>query len=408
MKWSFETARVALLIVLPALGATTGGTGSFAGDKQYGPGVTDTEIKIGQTTAYSGPASAYGLLSKTQVAYVRMINERGGINGRKVTLISLDDGYSPPKTVEQTRRLVEQDNVLGIFNSLGTAPNAAIQEYLNQQHVPHFAVSGASRFNDPERYPWTMGVIASYETEGRIYAQYILHNIKDAKIAVLYQNDDLGKDYFKGLREGLGERADSMIVKAVSYELTDPTIDSQIIALKASGANVLFDASSPKFAGQAIRKAFELDWRPTHFLSLTGNSIPAALVPAGVEKSIGIISASPNKDPSDSTWSSDKGMQDYLAFMKGYIPDREPSDLLFSGGYAGAQIMLYILDRCGDNLTRDNVMYQATHMHNVEFPMLLPGIKVNTSPTHYRLFNQLQLEKFDGKRWVPFGEIIGE
>ena len=405
MQWFSRTPFAALLTLVLASGMTTG---SFARDKQYGPGVTDTEIKIGQTTAYSGPASAYGLLSKTQVAYVRMINERGGINGRKVTLISLDDGYSPPKTVEQTRRLVEQDNVLGIFNSLGTAPNAAIQEYLNEQHVPHFAISGASRFNDPARYPWTMGVIASYENEGRIYAQYILHHIKEAKIAVLYQNDDLGKDYFNGLREGLGDQAESMIVKAVSYELTDPTIDSQIIALKAAGANVLFDASSPKFAAQAIRKSFELDWRPTHFLSLTGNSIPAALVPAGVEKAIGITSASPNKDPSDPIWAIDKGMQDYLAFMKSYMPDREPSDLLFSGGYSGAQIMLYILDRCGDNLTRDNVMYQATHMHNVEFPMLLPGIKVNTSPTNCRLFNQLQLEKFDGKRWAPFGEIIGE
>ena len=384
-------------------------TSAAAAEKQYGPGVTDTEIKIGQTTAYSGPASAYGnLLSKAQVAYVRMINERGGINGRKITLISLDDGYSPPKTVEQTRRLVEQDHVLGIFDSLGTAPNAAIQEYLNEQHVPHFAISGASRFNDPARYPWTMGVIASYETEGRIYAKYILQNIKDAKIAVLYQNDDLGKDYLKGMQNGLGDRAQSMIVKAVSYELTDPTIDSQMIALKASGANVFFHASSPKFAAQAIRKAFELDWRPTYFLSLTGNSIPAALAPAGTEKSIGIISASPNKDPSDPMWANDKGMQDYLAFMKTYIPDKDPSDLLISGGYNLAQIMLYILERCGDNITRDNVMYQATHMQGVDFPMLLPGIKVSTSPTNYRGYNQLQLEKFDGKRWAPFGEVIGE
>jgi branched-chain amino acid transport system substrate-binding protein len=395
----------ASLALVGALAITSGA----AAQKQYGPGVTDSEIKIGQTTAYSGPASAYGqFLSKTQVAYVRMINERGGINGRKVTLISLDDGYSPPKTIELTRRLVEQDNVLGIFDSLGTAPNAAIQDYLNEQRVPHFVISGASRFNDPARYPWTMGVIASYETEGRIYANYILHNIKDAKIAVLYQNDDLGKDYFKGLREGLGDRADSMIVKAVSYELTDPTIDSQIITLKASGADVLFDASSPKFAAQAIRKAYELDWRPTHFLSLTGNSIPGALVPAGVEKSIGIISASPNKDPSDPMWATDKGMQDYLAFMKSYIPDKDPNDLLITGGYGLAQTMLYILERCGDNLTRDNVMYQASHMHQVEFPMLLPGIKVSTSPTNYRGFNQLQLEKFDGKRWASFGEVIGE
>jgi len=406
MRWFSRMPFAALLMLALASGMTTG---SFAGDKQYGPGVSDTEIKIGQTTAYSGPASAYGnLLSKTQVLYVRMINERGGINGRKVTLISLDDGYSPPKTIEQTRRLVEQDNVLGIFDSLGTAPNAAIQEYLNEQHIPHFAVSGASRFNDPARYPWSMGVIASYETEGRIYAKYILRNVKDPKIAVLYQNDDLGKDYYKGLREGLGDQAESTIVKATSYELTDPTIDSQIISLKAAGANVLFDASSPKFAAQAIRKAFELDWRPTQFLSLTGNSIPAALVPAGVEKSIGIISASSNKDPGDPTWASDKGMQDYLAFMKGYIPDKDPSDLLISGGYNLAQLMLYVLERCGDNLTRDNVMYQAAHIHDAEFPLLLPGVKVNTSPTNYRAFNQLQLEKFDGKRWVPFGEIIGE
>jgi branched-chain amino acid transport system substrate-binding protein len=384
-------------------------TSAAATEKKYGPGASDTEIKIGQTSAYSGPASAYGtLLSKTQVAYVRMINEHGGINGRKITLISLDDGYSPPKTVEQTRRLVEQDNVLGIFDSLGTAPNAAIQEYLNEQHVPHFAISGASRFNDPARYPWTMGVIASYETEGRIYAKYILQNLKDAKIGVLYQNDDLGKDYLRGLRDGLSDRAQSMIVKADSYELTDPTIDSQIITLKASSANVLFDASSPKFAAQAIRKVFELGWRPTHFLSLTGNSVPAALVPAGVEKAVGIISASPNKDPSDPMWASDTGVQDYVAFMKSYIPGKDPSDLLISGGYSLAQIMLYILERCGDNLTRDNVMYQATHMHDVEFPMLLPGVKVNTSPTNYRGFNQLQLEKFDGKRWVQFGEIIGE
>ena len=396
------TALVALACAL-AIAAVA------SAEERYGPGVSDSEIKIGQTSAYSGPASAYGtLLSKTQLVYVRMINEHGGINGRKITLISLDDGYSPPKTVEQTRRLVEQEGVLGIFGSLGTAPNAAIQEYLNEQQVPHFVISGARRFNNPARYPWTMGLIASYETEGRIYAKYILQKIKDAKIGVLYQNDDLGKDYLKGFQDGLGDRAQSMIVKAVSYELTDPTIDSQIATLRASGANVFFDASSPKFAAMAIRKAFDLDWRPTHFLSLTANSVPGALVPAGVEKAVGIISASPSKDPSDPIWASDKGMQDYLAFIKSYIPDRDPSDLLTLSGYGLAQAMLYILKQCGGNLTRDNVMYQATHMHEVEFPMLLPGIKVNTSPTNYRGFNQLQLEKFDGKRWVPFGEIIGE
>jgi branched-chain amino acid transport system substrate-binding protein len=381
---------------------------ALAADKQYGPGVTDTEIKVGQTAPYSGPASAYSTLAKAELAYVRMINEHGGINGWKITLISLDDSYSPPKTVEQARRLVEQDHVLGMFATLGTAPNAAIQDYMNENHVPHFVVSGASRFNDPAHYPWSMGLIASYETEGRIYAKYILENIKDAKVGVIYQNDDLGKDYLKGLLDGLGSQAKSLIVKEVSYELTDPTIDSQIIALKASGANVLVDASSPKFAALTIRKIFELDWRPTHFLSITGNSISAALAPAGFEKAVGIISSSPVKDPSDPTWKDDKGVHDYLVFMKNYYPDGDPNNLLASGGYGLAQTMIYLLAQCGDNLTRENVMYQATHMHDVEFPMLLPGIKVNTSPTNYRGFNQTRLIKFDGKRWVPFGDIIGE
>ena len=394
----------ASLVLVGALGIAA----AIAADKKYGPGVTDTEIKLGQTAAYSGPASAYGTISRIQGGYIRMINEHGGINGRKITMISLDDGYSPPKTVEQTRRLVEEDQVLAIFDSLGTAPNSAIQEYLNEKHVPHFPVSGASRFTDPEHFPWTMGVLASYETEGRIYGKYILQTIKDPKIAVLYQNDDLGKDYFKGLQEGLGDRAKSTIVKVTSYELSDPTIDLQIIALKASGANVLFNASSPKFTAMSIRKAFDLDWHPTHFLSLTGASIPAALTPAGPEKAVGIISSNSVKDPSDPIWDNDKGMQDYVAFMKSYYPDRPPSDLLAFGGYALSQSMIYILEHCGDNLTRENVMYQATHMQNVEFPLLLPGIKINTSPTNYRGYNQMQLVKFDGKRWVPFGEIIGE
>ena len=396
--WTASLALVGALGMAAAAGA----------DKQYGPGVSDTEIKIGQTAAYSGPASAYGTISKTQAAHIRMINEHGGINGRKVTLISLDDGYSPPKTLEQTRRLVEEDQVLAIFDSLGSAPNAAIQAYLNEKHVPHFPVSGASRFTDPARYPWTMGVIASYETEGFIYAKYILQSVKNAKIGVLYQNDDLGKDYLKGFQEGLGEQAKALIVKVISYETSDPTIDLQIIALKESGANVLFSASSPKFAAMAIRKAFDIDWRPTHFLSLTGNSIPAALVPAGVEKAVGIISSISAKDPSDSMWANDKGMQDYVAFMKKYVPERDPNDILTIGGYALSQTMVYILEQCGHNLTRENVMYQASHMHNVEFPLLLPGIKINTSPTNYRGYNQMQLVKFDGKRWVPFGEILGE
>jgi branched-chain amino acid transport system substrate-binding protein len=408
--WTTSLAFVGALAVAQA---------AAAADKQYGPGVTDTEIRIGQTSPYSGPAWVYSTFSKTEVAYLRMINERGGVNGRKINLISLDDGYSAPKTVEQTRRLVEQDNVLGIFHSLGTAPNAAIQEYLNEKHVPHFAVSGASRFNDPAHFPWTMGVIASYETEGRMYAKYILQNIKDPKIAVLYQNDDLGKDYLKGLRDGLGAQASRIIAKALSYELANPTVaalaamgiasvDPQVLELQASGANVFLNASSPKFSAQAIRKAFDSGWRPAHFLASTGQSIPAALVPAGVDKAIGIISASPSKDPSDAKWANDKDVQDYLAFMKSYFPEGDVNDSLAQSGYRLAQAMLYILERCGDKLTRENLMDVATHMRDVEFPLLLPGVKVNTSPTNYRGYNQMQLVKFDGTRWVPFSDIIGE
>lgn len=405
MKFFSATARAACLLLLPAFGIAAG---AVAADKQYGPGVTDTEIKIGQTAAYSGPASAYGTIGKAETAYMRMINDRGGINGRKVNLISLDDGYSPPKTVEQTRRLVEQDQVLAIFDSLGTAPNAAVQDYLNEKKVPHFVVSGASRFNDPSHYQWTMGRIASYDTEGRIYAKYILQNISDAKIAVLYQNDDLGRDYLKGLEAGLGDRAQTIIVKTASYELTDPTIDSQILNLKAAGANVLVDASSPKFAAMAIRKVYDVGWRPTHFLSVTGNSISAALASAGFEKAVGVISSIQAKDPADPSWTNDKGMQDYFAFMKKYYPDGDPRNGLAEAGYALGQGVAYILEHCGDNLTRENVLNVATHMHDAAFPMLLPGITVNTSPTNYRGYNQMQLVKFDGTRWAPFGEIIGE
>lgn len=405
MKRFSETARGTLLMLSALLLMTVGST---AAEKQYGPGVTDTEIKIGQTFPYSGPASAYGTSGKAQAAFVRMINEQGGVNGRKITLISLDDGYSPPKTVELTRRLIESDQVLAIFNTLGTPPNAAIQEYLNDNHVPHFPLSGASRFTDPARFPWTMGTIASYETEGQIYAKYILQSVKEPKIGVLYQNDDLGKDYLKGLQQGLGDRAQSTIIKTATYELTDPTVDSQIIGLKASGATVFLNASIPKFSALSIRKAFEIDWRPIQFLSVTGNSIRSALVPAGAEKAVGIISSIQAKEPMDPAWAADQGMRDYLAFMKNYYPDGDPMNALNQVGYSLGQLMVYILGQCGDKLTRENVMHQAASMHNVEFPMLLPGIRINTSPTNYRGYNQMQLVKFDGTRWVPFGDIIGE
>jgi branched-chain amino acid transport system substrate-binding protein len=313
----------------------------------------------------------------------------------------------PPKTLEQTRRLVEADHVLGIFDTLGTAPNAAIQQYLNENHVPHFAISGASRFNDPAHFPWTMGTIASYETEGAIYGKYILHNVNAPRVGVLYQNDDLGKDYLKGLQESLGDQAHT-IVKVSSYEVTDPTIDSQIIGLKAAGANVLLNASTPKFAAQAIRKAFDLDWRPVHFLSLTAQSILATIAPESSEKVLGIISATSTKNTVDPMWADDKGVQDFLAFRKSYYPESDPNSRLAADGYALAQGMLYFLQKAGDNLTRENIMNQAANMRDVEFPLLMPGIKVSTNPTDYRGFNQMQLIKFDGRQWVPFGEVVSE
>jgi branched-chain amino acid transport system substrate-binding protein len=389
--------------------AVTLSISSAHAQKKYDAGANDTEIKIGQTVPFSGPASAYAAVGTAQAAYMKMINDQGGVNGRKINLIQYDDAYSPPKTVEQVRKLVEGDEVLLTFQIIGTAPNAAVLKYLNGKKVPQlFAATGAAKFTDPKTYPWTMGFNPSYFVEGRIYGQYILKEHPDAKVGVLYQNDDLGRDYFKGLQQGLGDQAKSAIVKAASYELTDPTIDSQIIALKAAGANVLLNASSPKFAAQAIRKSFELDWRPAHFLSVTGSSISAALAPAGLDKAVGIISAYSVKDPSDPLWADDKGMQDYFAFMKSYYPDRDPNDNITVVGYYLTESMIYILEHCGNNLTRENVMHVAANMHDVQLPMLLPGIKINTSPTNYRGFNQMQLVKFDGKRWVPFGEIVGE
>jgi branched-chain amino acid transport system substrate-binding protein len=400
--------RARLLLWTSALLLTAAFTHAASAQKQYGPGVTDTEIKIGQTMPYSGPASAYGIFGRVQSAYMRMINDHGGIHGRKITLISLDDGYSPPKAMELTRRLVESDHVLGIFDTLGTPANSAIQHYLNSKHVPHFAISGASRFNDPEHFPWSMSVIASFEAEGAIYGKYILQNFKNAKIGVLYQDDDLGKDYVKGLQEALGDQAERMIVKALSYEVTDATVDSQIVTLKASGADVFFMATTARFAAQSIRKAWEIGWRPTRFVSLPGASVPSALVPAGVEKAVGVMTAMSVKDASDPAWSNDKGMQDYFAFMKTYYPDGDPRDDDAVTAYHLAQAMVYLLEKCGDNLSRENVMRQATNMHGVEFPLLLPGIRLNTSPTNYRTYDQMRLARFDGKRWVPFGDIMSE
>jgi branched-chain amino acid transport system substrate-binding protein len=379
---------------------------SFAGG-QYGPGVSDTEIKIGNTMAYSGPASSYGTIGKSEAAYFAMINEQGGINGRKINFISRDDGYSPPKTVEQVRQLVEQDRVLLLFQTLGTPPNIAIQGYLNENKVPQlFVATGASRWNDPKHFPWTIGWQPNYQVESQIYARYILENVSDAKVAVLYQNDDSGKDYFAGFREGLGGKANKMIVGVQTYETTDATADSQIVALRASTANVLFTAAIPKFAAQAIRKVYDLGWRPTYFLASVANSVGAVMRPAGPDKSVGIISAAYVKDPTDPQWQDTPEYKEWLAWMKKYNTSGNLSGIFTVYGYSAAQTMVALLKQCGDNLTRENVMKQAASIHYLNLPMLLPGITVSTSADDFAPIKQMQLMKFDGTTWRLFGDVI--
>jgi len=376
--------------------------------KKYDPGASDTEIKIGQTIAYSGPASSFGTIGRTIAAYYRMVNERGGVNGRKITFISVDDGYSPPKTVEQTRNLVEQQEVLAIVGSLGTPTNASVQRYLNDRKVPQlFLFTGASRFRDPKAYPWTIGGDLGYLDESRAFARFIMENASAAKIGILYQNDDFGKDHITGLKAGLGDKAAKMIVAEVSYEVTDPTIDSQIVLLKASGADVLLDISLPKFAAQAIRKVYDIDWKPLHIISFPAASIPLTLQPAGLEKAIGVVSAQFLKEPGDPTWASDAEVLDYIAFLKKYNPHAEPNDFANVVAYYHAAAVVHLLNACGDELTRENLMRQATHLKDLRVPMLLPGITLSTSPTDYSPIKQMQLKRFDGTRWVTFGEIIG-
>ncbi|HUA56809.1 MAG TPA: ABC transporter substrate-binding protein [Candidatus Sulfotelmatobacter sp.] len=370
------------------------------------PGVTATEIKIGQTMPYSGPASAYGTIGKVESAFFAMINDKGGINGRKVNLISLDDGYSPPKTVEQIRRLVEQDQVLMIFQSLGTPSNTAIHKYMNAKKVPQlFVATGATKWGDPEHFPWTMGWQPSYQTESHIYAKYLLQTKPDAKIGILYQNDDYGKDYVKGLKDGLGDKAAKMIVSEVSYEVTDPTIDSQIVTLKGSGADVFFNVTTPKFAAQAIRKAYDIDWHPLHLLNNVSNSTGGVLEPAGLERSVGLVSAAYFKDPADPQYAQEPGMQEWVAFMKKYYPDGNLADGFNVYGYLVSQTLAQVLKQCGNDLSRENVMRQAASL-NMSLPLLFDGIKITTSPTDFHPIKQMRLEKFDGKRWVPFGEAV--
>jgi branched-chain amino acid transport system substrate-binding protein len=391
---------------LAVLLGLSGGSG-IAAETKYGPGVTDTEVMIGQTNPYSGPLSSYGTQGRAETAYYQMINDQGGVNGRKIKLLSLDDGYSPPKTVEQHRRLVEGDEVLGIVGTMGTPTNSAIVKYLNGKSVPHiFLASGASKWGDFKSSPWTMGWYPTYRSEGQIYGAYIRENIKDAKIAVLFQNDDYGKDFVAGFKAGLGEAADKLIVQELSYEVTEPTIDSQIITLKASGANVLFSASTAKAAAQAIKKAAELDWHPTHFLVQNANSISSVLTAAGLDKSKGIISTAYIKDPADPQFADDEGMKWYLAFMKKYYPEGDVNDPQNEIGVSIGATFVQVLNQCGNDLTRENLLKQANSIKDLQLPLLLPGIRLNTGTEDHYPIEQLQLVKFDGKTWVRFGEVL--
>ncbi len=394
--------RVSLaLAVVVALGLVAAGAGA-----QQAPGVTATEIKIGNTNPYSGPASAYGTIGKVIGAYFKKINEEGGINGRKINYISYDDGYSPPKTVEMVRRLVEQDEVAFVFQTLGTPTNSAIHRYMNQKQVPHlFVATGATKWGDPKNFPWTMGWQPTYQTEGRIYAQYILKNIPDAKVGILYQNDDYGKDYLKGFKDGLGDAARRVIVAEQSYEVTDPTVDSQIVNLKNSGANVFFNITIPKFAVQAIKKAHDIGWKPTHFLNNVSSSVQVVLRPAGTDASRGLITTLYLKDPTDPQWDNDPGMKEWRAFMAKYYPEGNTADGFNVYGYTVAQTLVHVLRQCGNDLSRANIMKQAASIKDLALPLLLPGIKINTGPDDYYPIEQEQLAKFDGERWVLFGEV---
>ena len=403
-------ARLTTTAAAIALALSLGGV--FAGDasaaeKKYGPGVTDTEIKIGNTSAYSGPASAYGTIGKTIDAYFKKINDEGGINGRKINFISYDDGYSPPKTVEQTRKLVESDEALLVFQGLGTPPNSAIHKYMNAKKVPQlFVATGATKWGDPEKFPWTMGWQPNYQSEGRIYAAYLLKNKPDAKIGILFQNDDYGKDYVKGLKDGLGDKAKSMIVAEYSYETSDPTIDSQVVNLKSSGADVFYNITTPKFAAQAIKKAGEIGWKPLQILNNVSNSPGAVLKPAGLEHAQGLLTAFYHKDPTDPQWKDDAAWKEWSAFMDKYYPDGDKSSTFTVFGYLAAQTMVHVLQQAGDDLTRENVMKQAASIKALKLGMMLPGILLNTGPKDFFPIEQMQLARFKDSQWELFGEVI--
>jgi branched-chain amino acid transport system substrate-binding protein len=365
------------------------------------------EIKVGNISPYSGPASAFSVVSKTEAAYFRKINEEGGVNGRKINFISYDDGYSPPKAVEQARKLVESDEVLMVFQSLGTPSNSAIQRYMNAKKVPQlFVGSGAARFGDPEHFPWTMNWPPNYVSEGKIYARYILDQHPRGKIAVLYQNDDFGKDIRKGLKDGLGDAAKSMIVAEASYDVSDTTVDSPIVKMKASGADIFMNVATPKFAAQAIRKIAELDWRPMHLITTVSNAVGSVLDPAGLQNSKGILSTAYMKDPTDSSWKDDPALAEWDSFMRKYYPDGDRTNSLTVYGYLAAQLMVQVLKQCGDELTRENVMRQAASLKDFEMGMLLPDIRINTGPKDYAPVEQMQMMRFTGEKWERFGPIL--
>jgi ABC-type branched-subunit amino acid transport system substrate-binding protein len=404
MMSAFQLRMGALSAALAILAASSSGA---LAQKKYDVGATDTEIKIGNIMPYSGPASAYGVIGKTEAAYFKKINDAGGINGRKINFISYDDGYSPPKTVEQARKLVESDEALFIFNSLGTPPNSAIQKYMNSKKVPQlFVATGATKWNNPKEFPWTMGWQPSYQSETQIYAKYILKEKPNAKIAVLYQNDDYGKDYLKGLKDGLGAKAASMIVAEESYETTEPSVDGHIVKLKSTGADIFVNVSTPKFAAQTIKKMAEIGWKPMHFLNNVSASVGSVIKPAGFQNAQDIISAAYLKDASDPQWNNDTGMKEFEAFLAKDFPEGDKLDQGTLVGYSVAQTLVQVLKQCGDNLTRENIMKQAADLKNFEVGLLLPGVKINTSPTDFAPISSLQLMKFNGERWNLFGDVI--
>ena len=401
------TSRRTLLTMAAALaGAALISSPSLA-QKKYDPGASDTEIKLGHINPYSGPASAYGLIGKTLEAYFKKVNAEGGVNGRKLTFVTYDDGYSPPKTVEQARKLVESDEVLLVFQSLGTPGNTAIQKYMNGKKVPQlFVATGATQFGNPKEFPWTMGWQPNYQSEGRIYAKYILDKHPNGKIGILYQNDDYGKDYLKGMKEGLGAKAATMIVSELPYEVADPTVDSQIVTLKSKGADIFFNVATPKFAAQAIRKAAEIGWQPVHLLNNVSNSVGSVLKPAGLEASKGILSTGYIKDSTDPTWKDDAGMKEWIAFMDKYFPEGDKTSSFTVYGYAVGQSLVQVLKQAGNELTRENVMKQAANLKNVEINVLLPGIKLNSGPNDFFPIEQMQMQRFTGDRWELFGPIM--